>query len=41
MARINNMGERGSPCLTPLQCRILLSGYPFKRKEEEEDPHRE
>jgi hypothetical protein len=38
---MNNMGERGSPYLTPLQCRILLLASPLRRKEKEEVPQRE
>jgi hypothetical protein len=35
MARRNSMGERGSPCLTPLPCRTLEPGSPLRRTAEE------
>jgi hypothetical protein len=41
MARINNMGERGSPCLRPLKCLYHLPRDPFKRIEVEDDESKE
>jgi hypothetical protein len=37
--RRNNIGDRGSPCLTPLQWRILLPGIPFNKYEEDAVHH--
>jgi hypothetical protein len=41
MARINNMGERGLPCLRPLKCLYQLPRDPFKRIEVEDDDSKE
>ena len=40
MANKNSMGERGSPCLTPRQCKILLPGSPFSKNEEDDVHHK-
>jgi hypothetical protein len=31
MIRINNIGERGPPCLSPFWCAINQPGMPFRR----------
>jgi hypothetical protein len=41
MARRKSIGESGSPCLTPWQCKILLPDSPLRMIEEEEVSHKE
>jgi hypothetical protein len=41
IANKNNIGEMGSHCLTPLQCRIFFPGCPLRRTEDEAVHHKE